>query len=85
MKKNLYLKLNDYKVGDIIFPLTRNAMSNLLTKTSEKIIKKRVSVQILRKFYISEKYGGVSQEQVKDAQIMSHTVGTQQAVYNKSS
>jgi len=84
MKMNLYLKLNDYKVGDIIFPLTRNAMSNLLTKTSEKIIKKRVSVQILRKFYISEKYGGVSQEQIKDAQVMGHDLSVQQKVYNKN-
>ncbi len=85
LKLNVYLKLNDYKVGDVIFPITRNAMSNLLTKTSDKIIKKKVSAQILRKFYISNKYGGVSQEQVKDAQMMGHTVGTQQAVYNKSS
>ena len=84
LKINLFLKLNDYKVGDDIFPMRRNAMSNLLTKTSAKIIKKKVSVQILRKFYISEKYGGVSQEQVKDAQTMSHSVGTQQAVYNKT-
>ncbi len=84
LKINLYLKLNDYKVGDIIFPLTRNAMSNLLTKTSDKIIKKKVSVQILRKFYISEKYGGVSQEQIKDAQVMGHDLSVQQKVYNKN-
>ena len=84
LKMNLYLKLNDYKVGDIIFPLTRNAMSNLLTKTSDKIIKKKVSVQILRKFYISEKYGGVSQEQIKDAQVMGHDLSVQQKVYNKN-
>ena len=84
LKMNLFLKLNDLKIGDSLFPMTRNAMSNLLTKTSDKIIKKRVSVQILRKFYVSEKYGGVSQEQLKDAQMMGHTVGTQQAVYNKS-
>ena len=84
MKINLYLKLNDYKVGDIIFPITRNAMSNLLTKTSDKIIKKKVSVQILRKFYVSEKYGGVNQEQLKDAEMMAHDIAVQQKVYNKS-
>ena len=84
LKINIYLKLNNYKIGDSIFPMTRNGMSNLLTKTSNKIINKRVSVQILRKFYVSEKYGGVNQEQVNDAQIMGHTVGTQQSVYNKS-
>ena len=83
MKINLYLKLNDYKVGDIIFPITRNAMSNLLTKTSEKIIKKKVSVQILRKFYVSEKYNTLEKEKIKDAEMMGHSVGTQQQVYNK--
>jgi len=85
LKLNVYIKLNDYKVGDVIFPITRNAMSNLLTKTSDKIIKKKVSVQILRKYYVSTKYGGLPQEQVKDAQMMSHSIGTQQVVYNKSS
>ena len=84
LKINIYLKLNNYKIGDSIFPMTRNGMSNLLTKTSNKIINKRVSVQILRKFYISEKYGGVSQEQIKDAQVMGHDLSVQQKVYNKN-
>ena len=84
LKLNIYLKLNDYKVGDVIFPITRNAMSNLLTKTSDKIIKKKVSVQILRKFYVSEKYGGVNQEQLKDAEMMAHDIAVQQKVYNKN-
>ncbi len=48
------------------------------------MIKKKVSVQILRKFYISEKYGGVSQEQVKDAKMMAHDMSVQQKVYNKN-
>ena len=84
LKLNLYLKLNDYKVGDEIFPLKRNAMSTLLTKTSDKIIKKKVSVQILRKFYVSEKYGGIDQEQIKDAKMMAHDISVQQKVYNKN-
>jgi len=84
LKINIYLKLNDYKIGDSIFPMTRNAMSNLLTKTSNKIIKKKVSVQILRKFYVSEKYGGIDPEQVKDAKIMGHDLSVQMKVYNKN-
>ena len=83
---------NEYKTNKIYGenivevgkPLTRNGMSSLLTKTSDKIIKKRVSVQILRKFYVSEKYGGVNQEQQKDAQMMGHTISMQQGVYNKT-
>ena len=84
LKLNLYLKLNDYKNEDVIFPMTRNAMSSILTKTSYSIIKKKVSSQILRKFYVSEKYGGVNQEQVKDAKMMGHDLSTQQKVYNKN-
>ena len=84
LKLNLYLKLNDYKIGDEIFPIKRNVISTLLTKTSNKIIKKKVSVQILRKFYISEKYGGIDPEQVKDAKMMAHDISVQQKVYNKN-
>ena len=84
LKLNIYHKLNDYKIGDSIFPMTRNAMSNLLTKTSNKIIKKKVSVQILRKFYVSEKYGGIDPEQQKDAKIMGHDLSVQMKVYNKN-
>ena len=84
LKLNLYLKLNDFKNEDVIFPMSRNAMSSLLNKTSYSIIKKRVSAQILRKFYVSEKYGGINQEQAKDAKMMSHTISTQQGIYNKT-
>lgn len=83
-KINLYLKLNNYSNNDIIFPLSRNAISTLLNTKSQEIIGKRVSSQILRKYYVSEKYNNVSQEQQKDAKNMGHSVGTQQMVYNKN-
>jgi len=84
LKINKYIRLNDYKIGDVIFPITRNAISSLLTKTSLSIIKKRVSSQILRKFYVSSKYSNhISKEQIKDAGLMGHSINTQQETYNK--
>ena len=84
LKINKYIRLNDYKIGDVIFPITRNAISSLLTKTSLSVIKKRVSSQILRKFYVSTKYSNeISKEQIKDAGLMGHSISTQQETYNK--
>jgi len=84
LKINKYIRLNDYKIGDVVFPITRNAISSLLTKTSLSIIKKRVSSQILRKYYVSTKYSSeTSKEQQKDAVLMGHSITTQQETYNK--
>ena len=84
LKINKYIRINDYKIGDVIFPMSRNAISSLLTKTSLSIIKKRVSSQILRKFYVSTKYSNeTSKEQIKDAALMGHSILTQQETYNK--
>tara|TARA_R100000353_G_scaffold132107_1_gene93704 strand:+ start:533 stop:1510 length:978 start_codon:yes stop_codon:yes gene_type:complete len=84
LKINKYIRLNDYKIGDVVFPMTRNAISTLLTKTSLSIIKKRVSSQILRKYYVSTKYSSeTSKEQIKDAVLMGHSIQTQQETYNK--
>ena len=84
LKINKYIKLNDYKIGDVVFPISRNAISSLLTKTSLAIIKKRVSTQILRKYYVSKKYPSeTSKEQIKDAALMGHSIQTQQETYNK--
>lgn len=82
-KLNLYLKLNNYINNDNIMPLSRNAISHILTTKSNEIIGKRVSAQILRKFYVSDKYNQTKVSQEKDASLMAHSVGTQQLIYNK--
>lgn len=79
-----YLKLMDYKTGDNIFPLSRNAISQLLSKTSKRIIDKSVSSTILRKRYLSDKYSNVQEEMEKDAKMMGHSKETAAAVYTKS-
>ena len=63
-------------------PLTSNALSQLLLKTSNKYIGKSISTTLLRKLYLS-KYSDVKEEMKKDAKMMGHSVATQQKVYVK--
>jgi integrase len=64
-------------------PLSRNALSQLLIKTSKKYMDKSISTTMLRKIYLSSKYSKVKEEMKKDAAVMGHSVGMQQAVYVK--
>ena len=64
-------------------PLSRNALSQLLIKTSKKYMGKSIYTTMLRKIYLSSKYSKVKEEMEKDAEAMGHSVGMQQAVYVK--
>ena len=64
--------------------LSRNALSQLLLKTSQKYMGKNISTTMLRKIYLSSKYADVKEEMKKDAKIMGHSVATQQKVYVKN-
>lgn len=64
-------------------PLTRNELSQLLLRTSKKYLDKNISTTMLRKIYLSSKYADVKEEMKKDAQIMGHSVDTQQKIYVK--
>ena len=63
--------------------LSRNALSQLLIKTSKKYMDKSISTTMLRKIYLSSKYSKVKEEMEKDAAVMGHSVGVQQSVYVK--
>jgi hypothetical protein len=79
----LYLKLMNYKINDNIFPLSRNAISQLLIKTSKRLIGKNISSTMIRKSYLSTKYGDMKQEMEADAKLMMHDINTAQSVYTK--
>lgn len=64
-------------------PLSRNALSQLLIKTSKKYMDKSISTTMLRKIYLSSKYSDVKDEMAKDAKVMGHSVDTQQKIYVK--
>jgi hypothetical protein len=65
-------------------PLTRNALSQLLIKTSKaRMDGKSISSQMLRKIYLSSKYSDIKQEMELDAANMGHSISMQQSVYVK--
>jgi len=64
-------------------PLSRNALSQLLIKTSKKYMAKSISTTMLRKIYLSSKYSEVKEEMAKDAEIMGHSTAMQGKVYIK--
>tara|TARA_R110002126_G_scaffold120612_2_gene261811 strand:- start:922 stop:1917 length:996 start_codon:yes stop_codon:yes gene_type:complete len=65
-------------------PLSRNALSQLLIKTSKaRMNGKSISSQMLRKIYLSSKYSDIKEEMIADSKIMGHSVAMQQSVYVK--
>lgn len=81
-----YLKINGMGVlfkSGTGKPLTRNALSQLLIKTSKKYMDKSISTTMLRKIYLSSKYADVKEEMNKDAKIMGHSTEVAQSVYVK--
>lgn len=64
-------------------PISRNALTQVLSKTFEKYLGKKISTTLLRKIYMSSKYQGTKEEMEKDAEILGHDVGTGQLVYTK--
>jgi len=64
-------------------PLTRNALTKLLVRTSEKYLNKKIGTTMLRHIYLTDKYGDTKTEQKKDAHNMGHSVNTQKDIYIK--
>lgn len=65
----------------VITPMVRRNFSKYI----HRILGKNVSVQMLRKIYLSEKYpvNHSGAEMKEDARIMGHSIQTQQTVYRK--
>lgn len=80
-----YIRFNDYKIGDIIFPLSKNGLTQLLTKYSMQYMDKKISSTMIRKSYLSSKYSDMKKEMEKDSKVMGHSIATAQKVYVKDS
>lgn len=71
-----YLKINGM---GILFktstgkPLTRIELSKTLIKYSQKYMNKSISTTLLRKIYLSSKYGDMKKELEKDNKVMGHS------------
>lgn len=81
----MYIKFNNYKVGDVIFPISKNGLTQLLTKYSMKYMNKKISSTMIRKSYLSSKYSDMKKEMEADSKIMGHSIQTAQKVYVKDS
>jgi hypothetical protein len=57
---------------------------NSITRVLNSIFKKNIGSSLLRKSYLTSKYGNVRQEMKEDAKAMSHSVATQQTNYVKT-
>ncbi len=83
-----YLKMNGMGV---LFktstgkPLTRIELSKVLLKYSEKYMKKKISTTLLRKIYLSSKYGNMKEELEKDNKVMGHSKQVALDTYVKKS
>ena len=71
-----YLKINGMGVlfkSSTGKPLTRIELSKNMLKYSEKYLNKRISTTLLRKIYLSSKYGDMKKELEKDNHVMGHS------------
>ena len=78
-----YVSLFEIKNDEKIFGLNKHGITNLLIKFSKKNFKTSLGTQMLRKIYLTEKFGDVKKEKEEVAKNMGHSVSTQSDVYTK--
>jgi hypothetical protein len=81
-----YLRVMKYRHQDVVIPLTRNHLSQVLRQTSERYIDKHIGSTLIRKIVISEKFGSVKEMKEKQAEFakkVGHSVEVEDLVYNK--
>tara|TARA_R110000824_G_scaffold11909_2_gene52349 strand:- start:1218 stop:2150 length:933 start_codon:yes stop_codon:yes gene_type:complete len=79
----MYLKRMDFKVNDIIFPISRNGLSQLLIKTSKKYLDKSISTTMLRKIVATDLLGDVKKAESELSKKMGTDISTIKSVYVK--
>jgi hypothetical protein len=78
-----FIRINKVKVGEVMFPITTNYLSQLLIKYSQKYIQKNISTTMIRKIVSSDKFLEQKEKQEAHANILGHSVGTENQVYIK--
>tara|TARA_R110000737_G_C14575335_1_gene484755 strand:+ start:195 stop:1175 length:981 start_codon:yes stop_codon:yes gene_type:complete len=82
----MYLRVNGMGVlftSSTGKPYSRNALTQLLTKYSQKYMGKSISTTMLRKIVLSDKFIDLKKEQEDMAKITGHSVETMNKVYVK--
>jgi len=79
-----YIELMDIKDDQfILFPTdTKRTSGSAMTKALNRIFGKKVGASMLRHSYLTSKYGKVTDDMAKDAELMAHSV-SQQSDYIK--
>ena len=80
-----WIRINNIQKGEVIFPMSRTDLSNLLINYSKKSINKRISTTMIRKVVVSSKFAHVKEEMNNMAEIMTHDKGVQDKIYIKNS
>tara|TARA_R110001606_G_scaffold336158_1_gene484121 strand:- start:173 stop:1045 length:873 start_codon:yes stop_codon:yes gene_type:complete len=78
-----YIKKYKIKSGEIIFPISKNAMSQLLIRTSQKYIQKNISTTIIRKIVSSHNFLTSKQQQEAHSLSIGHSVAVDNLIYVK--
>mgnify|MGYP003632103802 FL=1 len=81
----MYMRINKLKNGDVLFPISRNGISQLLIKTSKKYIQKSISTTMIRKIVASDLLKDVKEMEKKLSNKMGTDIDTIKDVYVKTS
>jgi hypothetical protein len=72
------------KPFDVLFPgMTRNQLTHILQRVLKRLVGKPLSSQMLRKVYISKRFGGDKKKREETAASMMHSTNMQNTVYTK--
>lgn len=80
----MYIRLNKLKVGDILFPISRNGISQSLIKVSKRFINKSISTTMIRKIVASHLLKDVKEAEKKLSHKMGTDISTIKNVYVKT-
>ncbi len=78
-----YIRIHKLRMGDVVFPISANYLSQLLIKYSQKYIQKNISTTMVRKIVSSHKFLDTKIAQEEHAKILGHGVETENAIYIK--
>lgn len=87
----MYIKLTKTNNGEVVFrnfngePINRNAISQLLIKTSKHYLDKSISSTMIRKIVLSDKFADSNKEKKEMSHITGHDISTMDSVYVKES
>tara|TARA_R110000803_G_scaffold56605_2_gene113989 strand:+ start:377 stop:1246 length:870 start_codon:yes stop_codon:yes gene_type:complete len=78
-----YIKKYNIKSGEIVFNMSKNAMTQLLIRISQRYIQKNISTTMIRKIVSSHKFLQSKQEQEEHSKSIGHSVAIDNLIYVK--